>query len=157
MEHWHSINNPMTQVSIINWILCLLTDPLLTLRHGVYKQKRELSPSLENLPPAKWGTHKLQDVLRKYVTIQFCSVCALIHIFRSTKHCIECNRLYSSARSHKAVCTRNEVPCIYPNLHSESDSHHITLHRVDGSFKCIHCGKLIKKVQNMKVTSFSNG
>ena len=123
-------------------------------------RKRELSPSPETLPPAKRGTHKPQDVLGKCVTIHSRSVCALIYICRSTKHCNECNRSYSSERSHKAVCTRKEVSCNYPNLHSESDSQcitSITLHRIDGSFKCIRCGKLIMKDQNMKVMSFSNG
>lgn len=120
-------------------------------------RKRELSPSPETLPPAKRGTHEPQDVLGKCVTIHSRPVRALIYICRSSKYCNECNRSYSSERAHKTVCSRKEVSCIYPNLHSECDSQRITLHRVDGSFKCIRCGKLIKKDQNMKVMSFSNG
>lgn len=120
-------------------------------------RKRELSPSLETLPPAKRGAHEPQDVLGKCVIsilLPFCP--ALIYMCRLTKHCNECNRSYSSVRAHKTVCTRKEVSCIYPKLHSGCDSQSITLHRVNGSFKCIRCGKLIMKDQNMKVMSFSN-
>ena len=120
-------------------------------------RKRELSPSPEALPPPKRGNHEPQDVHQKCVATHVLSVLALIYLCRSTKHCSECNRSYSSERAHKASCTRKEVSCIYPNLDPESDGQRITLHRVNGLFKCIRCGKLIRKDQNMKVMSFSDG
>lgn len=71
-------------------------------------------------------------------------------LWRSSKHCKECNAFYTSERSHKAVCTRKAVSCIYPARKLGDDGFPTVLSRVDGYFKCIRCGKCIKKDQNMK-------
>src|SRR5262245_45332308 len=73
---------------------------------------------------------------------------------RSSKHCTECNTSYSNERSHRAVCARKQVSCVYPNPNSDEGGLAITLHRVNGYFKCIRCEKEIKKDQNMKVCHF---
>jgi hypothetical protein len=79
---------------------------------------------------------------------QFSTSPCLKWCLRSPKHCSECNRPYTSERSHRAVCTRKEVSCVYPDTNSGQS---VVLRRVDGYFKCIRCGKALKKDQNMKV------
>jgi len=71
-------------------------------------------------------------------------------VYRPSKHCSECNNSYTNERSHRAVCTRKEVSCIYPDPNSER-GRTVVLRRVDGYFKCFRCGKTLKKDQNMKV------
>jgi hypothetical protein len=68
-------------------------------------------------------------------------------------HCEECGNSYTSAASHRAVCTRKKVTCVFRDPESEHGTKTIVLHRTDGYFKCIHCNKLIKKDENMKVGS----
>jgi len=76
---------------------------------------------------------------------------------RLEKHCDDCKSLYTTERVHWAVCGRKEVPCVYPDENSECGVQKIILHRgVDGHFKCIRCGKLIKKDQNMMVSCCAN-
>ena len=71
-------------------------------------------------------------------------------------NCDECGGSYTSVQSHRALCTRKEVSCVFPDRSSESGIKSITLHRIDGYFKCIHCEKLIKKDENMRVSPSSS-
>ena len=109
------------------------------------------------LPPAKRGsgTREHQGVVEKCVTVYSRFIKYLYtYMGRPTNYCNECKGSYGSKQAHRAVCTRKTVSCTYPNLRSDGDDQPITLHCVDGYFKCIRCGKLLKKDQNMKVTSF---
>ena len=63
-------------------------------------------------------------------------------------------QIVQQKKAHRAVCTRKEVPCVYPTLSGK----HITivLHRgADNFFKCVWCGYAVRKDQNIKASGFS--
>jgi hypothetical protein len=68
-------------------------------------------------------------------------------------HCEECGGPYTSLASHHALCLRDKVTCVFRDPDSEHGVKTIVLDRINGQFQCIHCGKLIKKDDNMKVGS----
>jgi len=70
---------------------------------------------------------------------------------KSTTQCNECGDLYGSEKGHRAVCTRKEVPCIYPD--SSGNQVTIVLRRgADHNLKCVRCGYSVRKDQNIKVS-----
>jgi hypothetical protein len=78
----------------------------------------------------------------------------LIQCVTSTsKRCNQCNGYYSNEKSHKTLCTRQSVTCVYPALRPGGPAETIVLHRQEGVFHCVRCGKALKKDQNMKVRS----
>jgi len=102
--------------------------------------------------------HPLQSLLPNAPTLActslLCPIPSLLFLksfCRPSKHCTDCGKSYTSERSHRAVCTRQEVSCVYPDPNSDGRGERVILHRVDGYFKCVRCGKALKKDQNMKV------
>jgi DNA-directed RNA polymerase subunit RPC12/RpoP len=113
--------------------------------------KRKLtspSPEPEGPSPAK---RVRSDQLGKCVFALFSVFLSLKSFCRPSKHCSTCGNSYTSERSHRAVCTRQEVPCVYPDPNSGGRGEQVVLRRVNGFFKCIRCGKELKKDQGMKV------
>jgi hypothetical protein len=117
------------------------------------RKRKSTSPSPEDLPSAKRQSHNnRRNLYGKCVYVPSSSyLCVSNGVYRSSKHCSECNSSYTSERSHRAVCTRKKVSCVYPDPNSEGRGRSVVLHRVDGYFKCIRCGKALKKDQGMKV------
>jgi hypothetical protein len=74
----------------------------------------------------------------------------------ATTHCEKCGGLYTSIASHRALCLRDKVTCVFRDPDSEHGVKTIVLKRINGHFKCIYCGKLIKKDDNMKVSSLGS-
>jgi hypothetical protein len=58
---------------------------------------------------------------------QFSTSPCLKWFLRSPNHCSECNRPYTSERSHRAVGTRKTVSCVYPDTKSEGRSRSVVL------------------------------
>lgn len=116
------------------------------------RKRKSTSPSPGDPPSAKRQSHNnRRDLFGKCVCVPSSSyLCVLNGVYRSSTYCSECNSSYMNERSHRAVCTRKEVSCVYPDPNSEGRGRSFVLRRVDGYFKCIRCGKPFKKDQNMK-------
>lgn len=118
------------------------------------RKRKSTSSSPEDLPSAKRQSRKnCGELSPKCVTFRQVPIspCLELCVYRPSKHCSECNKSITSERSHRAVCSRKEVSCVYPDPKSEGRGLSVVLRRVDGHFKCIRCEKMLKKDQNMKV------
>jgi hypothetical protein len=91
------------------------------------------------------------NIIQIVSCLSYCLTSSEKNAFRPTKYCDECKSHYSNERSHRNLCARKELKCVYPSQEPGGPMETVVLQREGGVFQCHRCDKRLKKDQNMKV------